>query len=97
MSTFEGCDTKDWVSAQFVLPTCRLITSTVNMISSSNADLNARELIDLLGIEAASYIGGGTTDNALSALKETKDSFDKIMSECRKSDDESIRELTMIN
>jgi len=86
-STFEGCDNEDWASADFVLPTCHLITATVNMISSSNTDLNARALINLLGLEAAAYLGGGTTDNAPSALKETLDTFDKIMAECRKSDD----------
>jgi len=59
--------------------------------------MNARELIDLLGLEAAAYISGGTTDNASAALKESGTTFEEIMDECRKSDDENIRQMTTIN
>ena len=79
MTTFEGCDTDDWTTANFVYPTCRLVTTAVNMVKSSNARMNTDELIDLLGLEAAAYIGGATTDNAYDALKETRVTFENIM------------------
>ena len=45
-------------------PTFRLVTSAVNIVNSSNAQMNDNELIDLLGLEVDGYVGGGTTDNA---------------------------------
>ena len=68
-------------------PTGRLVTSAVNMEKSSNAQMNANELIELLGLEVAGYVGGGTTENAKYAIKETRDTFNSIMDACSKSDD----------
>ena len=56
-TTFDSCDTDDWTTANFVHPTCRLVTSAVNMVKSSNATMNADEIISLLGLEGAAYIG----------------------------------------
>ena len=75
MTDFEGFDTEEWTTTNFVYPTCRLVTSAVNMVKSSNAWMIGNELIDLLGLEVAGYIGGGTTDNAIDAIKETRDTF----------------------
>ena len=87
MTDFEGFDAEEWTTTNFVYPTCRLVTSAVNMVKSSNAKMNGDELIDLLGLEVAGYVGGGTTENAKYAIKETRDTFNSIMDACSKSDD----------
>jgi hypothetical protein len=97
MTTFEGCDTEDWTTANFVYPTCRLVTCRVNMVKSSNADMNADALVKLVGLRSAAYLGGGTADNAADAQKEQCETFAKVMTEVGRSSDESIRELRCIN
>ena len=72
MTTFEGCDTEEWMRANFVYPTCWLVTSAVNMVKSSNATMNATALIELVGLQSAAYIDDGTTNNATDELKETR-------------------------
>ena len=57
------------------------------MVKSSNARMNAEEIIDLLGLGGAAYLGGRTTDNASDALKETRLTLETIMEECIKRDD----------
>ena len=57
MTDFEGFDTEEWTTTNFVYPTCRLVTSAVNMVKSSNAKMNGDELIDLLGLEVAGHVG----------------------------------------
>ena len=97
MTTFEVCDTEEWTTANFVYPTFRLVTSAVNMVKYSNAQMNVDELIDLLGLEVAEYVGGGTTDNATDSIKYTRDTFNSIMDACSKSDDTNINKLQYIN
>ena len=97
MTTFEGCDTEEWTIANFFYPTCRCVTSAVNMVKSSNATMNADAIIDLVGLESAAFLGGGTTNNASDALKETRETFEKVMDACSKSDDENIKQLVYIN
>ena len=97
MTTFAGCDMDEWTTANFVNPTCRLVTSAVNMVKSSNAKMNADELITLIGLESAAYIGGCTTDNAGDALNEGKNTFKYIMSECANSGDDNLIALCKIN
>ena len=79
ITTFEGCDTEEWTTSNFVYPTCGLVTSAVNMVKSSNAQINVNELIDLLGLELAGYVGEGTTDNATDSIKETQETFNIIL------------------
>ena len=59
--------------------------------------MNGDELIDLLGLEVAGYVGGGTTDNAIYAIKETRDTFNSIMDACSKSEDANINKVPYIN
>lgn len=98
MTTFEDCD-EDWASADFVIPTCRLVTSAVNMVSSSNAQtqMNADALIEDVGLRIAAHAGGACTDNASGALNESHQTFDLIMDACRASDDDEIRQMPIIN
>ena len=56
----------------------------MNIVKPSNAKMDANKMINLLGLEGAGYIGGGTTDNATDALKETRETFNKVMEEFRK-------------
>lgn len=99
MTTFEGCGTGEWTIANFVMPSCRLVTSAVNMVKSNNAEMNAKELVRLLGLEGAGHLGGGTTDNAADALQETRATFENVMNMCSASNDEhiSIRALPFVN
>ena len=97
MSMFDSCDTGDWATANHVNPMCHLVTTAVNMVKSSNAQKNAENLIDLLGLETAVIIDGGTSDNAPDALKEQEDSPNIIYDMAEKSDDVTIRSLVYIN
>ena len=67
------------------------------MVKSSNAKMNGDELIDLLGLEVDGYVGVGTTDNAIYAIKETRDTLNRIMGACSKSEDANINKLPYIN
>ena len=78
-------------------PTCRLVTSAMNMVKSSNAQMNVNELIELLSLEVAGYVGGVTTDNAKYAIKEAQDTLNSIMDACSKSEDANINKLPYIN
>ena len=97
MTTFEGCDTEEWTNTNFVYTTFRLVTSAVNMVNYSNTQMNVDEIIDLIGLEVAGFVGGGTTDNATDAIKETQDTFNRIMDACIKSDDANINKFPYIN
>ena len=90
MSTFDSCDTGDWSTANFVYPTCHLLTPAKNQVKSSNAAVNAKVLINEVGLEAAAYLGGGTTDNAWDALSESDDSFHDVIQEVNSCGVESI-------
>ena len=68
MSSFHKCDTGDWEIVNHVLFTYCIFTSTMNMISSSNADLNSRAVFDIIGLGAAGLGVDGTTDNASAAI-----------------------------
>ena len=67
------------------------------MVKSSNARMNAKEIIDLIGLEGAAYLGGRTTDNASYALKETCVTCNTSMEECIKRNDKSINQLPFIS
>ena len=97
ISNFDSCDTNDWTTANHVNPKCRLVTTAVNMIKSTNAKKNAENVIDLVGLETAVLIGGGTSDNEGSALKEQYDTANIIYDKAEASDDENIRSLVYIN
>ena len=71
IKTFEGYDTEEWTIANFLYPIFRLVTSVVNMVKSSNSQMNVDELIYLLGLEVAGYVGGGTTENETDTIKDT--------------------------
>ena len=98
ISSFDlGCESsKDWCITP-VNPTFRQFCSSVNMVKSSNALKNSEEMIDLLGLEVASYYAGGTNDNAGDAQKEIVDTFDYIMKEVGESEDETIRSMRYVN
>ena len=49
--------------------------------SESNADIAFKKITDFLDIESWSRHGGGTTDNANDAKKESAVTFEKIMNE----------------
>ena len=97
MTYFEGFDAEEWITTNFVYPTCRLVTSDVNMVKSSNAKMIGDEIIDLLGVEVGGYGSGWTTDNAIDAIKETRDTFNSIMDACSKSEDANINKMPYIN
>jgi len=59
------------------------IMSSVNTIKSKNAHKNAKAIIEMLGVEQASYYGGGTKNNASDAQKEIKETFKYIMAEVK--------------
>ena len=59
--------------------------------------MNTEQLIDLLVLNAAAYLLGGSTDNAPDALKEVRDTFDRVMDECHKSGDPELITLTNTN
>ena len=97
MTNFEGCDNEEWTTANFVYPTCRLVTSALNMVKFSNTQMNFYEIIHPIGLEMAGYVGGGTTNNATDAIKETQYTFNSIMDACSKSNDANIKKLPYIN
>jgi len=97
VSHFDTPDTGDWRTATTVNPSSRLVTAAVNNVKSSNAKKNAKDIIDLMGLKAAVYYGGGCNDNAGDAQKEIRDTFHYIMKEAEESDDPSIRELVYVN
>lgn len=78
-------------------PSFRHITSAVSNVKSSNAEMNAKEIVDLLGIEAAVWYGGGCNDNANDAQAEIRSTFDSIMNKVEWNIDHRINELTHIN
>ena len=83
MTDFEGFDNEEWTTTNFVYPTCRLVTSDMNMVKSSNEKMIGDELIDLLGLEVAGHVGGGTTDNAIYAIKEWHSTASRLLSEVK--------------
>eukprot|EP00956_Cyclotella_meneghiniana_P037811 scaffold144929_cov46-Cyclotella_meneghiniana.AAC.1 len=73
------------------------ITSAVSNVKSSNAEVNANEIVDLLGIETAVWYAGGCNDNANDAQAEIRSTFDHIMRKVEWNLDPNINELTHIN
>ena len=51
----------------------------ISNVKSSNAEVNAKEIVDLLGIETAAWYAGGCNDNANDAQAEIRSTFDHIM------------------
>ena len=96
--TFYGCDTENWTTGNCVYSACCPVTSAVNMVKSSNARMNAKEINDLFGLEDAAYLGGGTTNITTDALKEPHvTSNNNVIEECSKSDAKSIKQSPFIN
>ena len=59
--------------------------------------MNADKLIDLVRLEAAVYLLGGTTNNAPDASKEVRDTFENVMEECLHSNHPYIQALDTEN
>lgn len=89
--------TFDFESSSDLDPSFRHITYAVSNVKSSNAEMNAKEIVDLLGIEAAVWYGGGCNNNANDAQAEIRSTFDFIMNKAEWNIDHTINELTHIN
>ena len=58
---------------------------------------NADALIDILGLEGAGVVSGGTNDNASDAQHEIPCSVNLIREQCVASTDEQIQKLAQVN
>ena len=78
-------------------PNYRLVSSAPNEVKADNYLKNANDLIDLLGVEGAAYVGGGVNDNAADAIRELHNTFDEIMRRCEGHPDPKVQELVCVN
>mmetsp|Transcript_5656 Transcript_5656/g.15886 ORF Transcript_5656/g.15886 Transcript_5656/m.15886 type:complete len:972 (+) Transcript_5656:584-3499(+) len=78
-------------------PSYRHLTSSVSITKDSegNSNKNVDSLIDTYGLKCAAHLGGGTTDNASDARKETADTFTKVMAKL--SANGELQDLTIVN
>lgn len=78
-------------------PSFQNVTFAPSMVKTNNAKVNADAIIDLLGVEYATYYGGGCNDNANDAQAEIRSTFDLIMEKVEGNPDEDIYNLAYIN
>ena len=86
----------DWCCSP-VDPTFRHVCSSPSMVKSSNAQKNADEIIDLLGLPYAAWYLGGCNDNASDAQNEIFMTHQIIMKACEDSDDASVNKSIYTN
>ena len=97
ISTFDGGnESYDWCSSP-TDPTFRHVCSSPPMVKSSNAQKNADEIIQLLGLENASYYLGGCNDNASDAQNEILMTHTIIMKALEDSNDDNLNSSIYTN
>ena len=81
-------------------PNFRFLTGGVaaTKTSEGNSDLNVQVFLNMLPYNALSHFGGGTTDNASDAKKETRLTFQKIQKHLveNSDSDQEIEDITRL-
>ena len=96
MSDFEEKTDTEYVSVPFE-PTFRLVSVAPNPVKSQAFQRNTDALIELLGVEGAALLNGGTNDNANDVQREISDTIKAIQTQVEESPHENIRGLNYTN
>ena len=96
VSDFEEKTDTEYVSVPFE-PTFRLVSVAPNPVKSQAFQRNTDALIEMLGVEGAALLNGGTNDNANDAQREISDTIQAIQTRVEESPHENIRGLNYIN
>ena len=97
ISTFDGGNELYGWCSLLTDPTFCHVCLLPSMVKSSNAQKNADEIIQLLGLENASYYLGGCNDNASDAQNEILMTHTIIMKALKDSDDDNLNDLIYTN